>query len=148
MLNKSIQLAALVSLAGLFSACVTTSEFAEYKQQVDQRFTIVTDAFTSADKSLADIDDVLLCESRVDAYTGAVGADEVDPTRRDEPSGTRRDLAACEAEFDAVTNGNHNACETEIFKCYDNSPNTPQQCRVCTATCLNTGSWPAACPLP
>ena len=147
--------AALLAAALLLGGCVSTTEFYEYKQemetykqQMNDRLEIVIQAYVQADRALANVDDVLLCESRVDAYAGTVGSDEVDPTRRDEPSGTRRDLEDCQAELEDVTNGNLPSCSAEITQCYENSNNTAQQCRVCAAKCLNNGSWPnTECPL-
>lgn len=95
-------------------------------------------------------DEILLCESRVDAYQDLVGGDEADPTRRDEPEGTRRDLAACQAEFNAVAGEHVEECQESMEKC----PATfsAQECRNCYKLCLSSGTWPTTglvkCPLP
>lgn len=131
------------------SGCVTDQEFADYKAEMDARFNTVVAGYTTADQQLVGMDEILACESRVDAYADMMAnSDEVDATRRDEPQGTRRDLQSCNDEFDDVTNSNYASCDTQMVQCQEGTSNTSLQCRICSKECLETGSWPVACPLP
>jgi hypothetical protein len=141
---KSIKLKGLLMIGFtiLVSACVSQKEFdkhvAEYKAELDR-----------AQK----VESILLCESRNDAYQDMMASDEPNPTRRDEPNPTRRDQA-CQDEFDAITNGNVQACKADMITCVaplaDGGAELPTpQCRACYTTCLSTGTWDGmSCPLP
>lgn len=125
----------------LLSGCwVTTSKFDAYVEATELRL-------EQAKRN----DDVLFCESKVDAYEDMINSDEPDPTRRDEPSGTRRDLASCEREFGDVAGANVAACSTDMERCSDGGVHTTQACRTCYVKCLNIGTWPTtgafSCPL-
>lgn len=131
------------------SGCVTTKKFNDYKAEMDARFNTVVAGYTTADQELVGMDEILACESRVDAYADMMqNSDEVDATRRDEPQGTRRDLQACNDEFDDVTNNNYASCDSQMVECQEGTSNTSLECRICSRECLETGSWPVACPLP
>lgn len=121
------------------SGCVVwQSDFDEYVKATDEK--IAQARIT---------DEILLCESRVDAYQDLVASDEPDPTRRDEPSGTRRDLAACMDELNTITNSHVEDCNEQMAVCP--TSHSAQDCRNCLKICLSSGTWPTtgvvACPL-
>ena len=92
-------------------------------------------------------DAILFCESRNDAYEDLMNSDEMDPTRRDEPTGTRRDLALCDQEFIDNFGSFAKACRDGMTACIDDvvAPvYTGQQCRACYLDCQSTGAWPTA----
>lgn len=137
---------ATLMLAG---GCVSQSEFDSYKEEMDGKLNTIINAYTSADKVLNDMDVVLACESRVDAFAELRNNfDEVDPTRRDEPNGTRRDITNCEAEFSDVAGNEFANCKDSMEKCIP-AGNSTLDCRLCSVQCLNIGTWDAGtCPIP
>lgn len=118
----------------LMSGCVLSSTFDKFVAESEKA------------------DAILFCESKNDAYEDLMNSDEADPTRRDEPTGTRRDLAACEGEFSDIVGGDENAklCKAHMVICTGaGSTNTTQECRSCFIDCLNGNPWDAAaCPPP
>jgi len=125
----------------LVSSCVSQAVFDEHVAAYEDQLA----------KS-KQVDSILLCESRNDAYQDMLNSDEPNPTRRDEPNPTRRD-EACQEEFVAITNNNILACKADMITCVapvaDGGAGLPTpQCRTCYTTCLTTGTWDVACPLP
>ena len=138
-MKRTLAIAALLASGMLVSGCVTTSEFERYKAEMAAEI-----------QKSRQAEDVLFCESKVDAYQDMLNSDEPDPTRRDEPDGTRRDLAACEAEFDDVAGANVGQCNTQMEACTSGNTHPNQKCRSCFTECLKTGNWPTtgfpSCP--
>lgn len=129
----TVALAAAMFLGG----CVTTGEFEDYKNEAAKDL-------DDAVSSIRNVHDILLCETQVDAYENLRGTDEPDPTRRDEPTGTRRDFASCQAELGAVTGPNLLVCQPRMVKCATDNIHTNPECSACYKDCLTSGTWPVS----
>lgn len=136
---KRMMLKMALAVAVFLGGCVTTGEFNDYKIQAAKDL-------QSSVNSLRTVHDILLCETRVDAYEDLRGSDEPDPTRRDEPVGTRRDLASCQAELGSVTGPNLATCQPRMVQCVQGGVHTNPECSACYKDCLSSGTWPVAGP--
>ena len=135
-MNRTI-LTTTLAVAVFLCGCVTTGEFKDYKIEAAKDL-------DEAVLSLKTVNAILLCETRVDAYENLRGSDEPDPTRRDEPTGTRRDLASCQAELGSVGGPNLLACQPKMVQCIQGGVHSNPECSACYKDCLNTGTWPVA----
>jgi hypothetical protein len=132
-------LTTVLAMIVLLGGCVTNAEFKDYKIKAAKDL-------ENSVNSLKTVHDILLCETRVDAYEDLRGSDEPDPTRRDEPTGTRRDLASCQAELDSVTGPNLVTCQPRMVQCVQDGVHTNPECSACYKDCLTTSTWPVAGP--